>query len=109
MMPALIRQRWWLGGSTFADPSGALTVPLRGPDRSPTTLDRLIPSRSVESWASVPEFSEPPCRGLPLVVTGTSGGRTRRQIHHVAAECIAGVAVRQDRFDPTTGGAQFVG
>jgi hypothetical protein len=32
------------------------------------------------SWTSAPEFGELPDKGSALVVTGSSGGRTRRQI-----------------------------
>ena len=46
-----------------------------------------------------PEFGELLGKGSALVVTGSSGGRTRRQIHQIDAECVAGVAIREDRFD----------
>src|SRR3954447_10005154 len=52
-----------------------------------------------------PEFGELLGKGSALVVTGSSGGRTRRQIHHVVAECVAGVAVREDSFDSAALGA----
>jgi hypothetical protein len=44
-----------------------------------------LPSRLV-SWASAPEFGELLGKGPALVVTSSSGGRTRRQIHHVDTE-----------------------
>jgi hypothetical protein len=49
--------------------------------------------------ASAPEFGELPGKGSALVTTRSSGGRPRRQIHQIAAECVAGVAIRQNRFD----------
>ncbi len=55
--------------------------------------------------ASAPEFGELLGKGPALVVTGSSGGRTRRQIHQIAAECVAGVAVREDGFDSAAAGA----
>jgi hypothetical protein len=57
-----------------------------------------LPSR-LGSWASAPEFGELLGKGSALLVTGSSGGRTRRQIHHIVAECGARVAIREDRFD----------
>lgn len=51
------------------------------------------------SRASAPEFGELLGKASALVETGSSSGRTRRQIHQIAAECVAGVAIRQDRFD----------
>jgi hypothetical protein len=63
-----------------------------------------LPSRLI-SRASAPEFGELLGKGRALVVTGSSGGRTRRQIHQIAAECVAGVAIRQDGFDSAAVGA----
>jgi hypothetical protein len=63
-----------------------------------------LPSRLI-SRASAPEFGELLGKGPALVVTGSSGGRTRRQIHQIAAECVAGVAIRQDGFDSAAAGA----
>ena len=57
-----------------------------------------LPSRLV-SRASAPEFGELLGKGSALVVTGSSGGRTQRQIHRIGAEHVLGVAVREDRFD----------
>ena len=54
------------------------------------------PAESLVSWASAPEFGELLGQGTALVVTGSSGGRTRRRIHQIAAECVAGVAIRDD-------------
>jgi hypothetical protein len=68
-------------------------VPLRS-----RTDDTSPPSRLV-SWASAPEFGELPGKGSALAVTGSSGGRTRRRIHQIGAECVAGVAIREDGFD----------
>jgi hypothetical protein len=47
-------------------------------------------------------------KGSSLVVTGSSGGRTRRPIHHIDAECVEGVAIREDGFDSAATCAQFV-
>jgi hypothetical protein len=55
--------------------------------------------------ASAPEFGELPGKGSALVITGSSGGRPRRLIHQIAAECVAGVAIRQDGFDSAAAGA----
>ena len=63
-----------------------------------------LPSRLI-SRASAPEFGELPGEGSALVVTGSSSGRTQRQIHQIAAECVAGVAVREDGFDSAAAGA----
>jgi hypothetical protein len=52
-----------------------------------------------------PEFAELLGKDYALVETGSSGGRTRRQIHQIAAECVAGVAVREDGFDSAAAGA----
>src|SRR4051812_25073570 len=73
-------------------------VPI-GPPRHEQVSSRL-PSRPV-SWASAPEFGELPGKGSALVVTGSSGGRTRRRIHLIGAqsEYVAGVAVREDGSD----------
>jgi hypothetical protein len=67
--------------------------------------DIVTPTSRLISRASAPEFGEPPGKGSALVVTGSSGGRTRRQIHQIAAECVAGVAVREDGFDSAAAGA----
>jgi len=60
-----------------------------------------LPSRLV-SWASAPEFGELLGKGSALVVTGSSGGRTPRRIHHIDAnaECVLRVVIREDGFDP---------
>jgi hypothetical protein len=43
--------------------------------------EREVGERSrLVSWTSAPEFGELPDKGSALVVTGSSGGRTRRQI-----------------------------
>ena len=73
------------------------------PPRHEQVSSRL-PSRLI-SRASAPEFGELLGKGSALVVTGSSGGRTRRQIHQIAAECVAGVAVREDGFDSAAAGA----
>jgi len=62
------------------------------------------PSRLI-SRASAPEFGELLGKGPALVVTGSSGGRPGRQIHQIAAECVAGVAIREDGFDSAAAGA----
>jgi hypothetical protein len=59
---------------------------------------RRLPSRLV-SYASAPEFGELLGKGSALIVTGSSGGPTRRRIHHIDAECVARVAIREDRRD----------
>jgi hypothetical protein len=46
----------------------------------------VMPAESTVSWASAPEFGELLSKGPALVVTSSSGGRTRRQIHHVDTE-----------------------
>ena len=58
--------------------------------------------------ASAPEFGELLGEGSALVVTGSSGGRTQRQIHRIGAEHVLGVAVREDRFDSAAACAEFV-
>ena len=73
------------------------------PPRHEQVSSRL-PSRLI-SRASAPEFGELLGKGSALVVTGSSGGRTRRRIHQIAAECVAGVAVREDGFDSAAAGA----
>src|SRR5215472_18793663 len=67
-----------------------------------------LPSRLV-SLASAPEFGELLGKGSALVVTGSSGGRTRRQIHQSGAECVAGIAIREDGFDCAAAGAELLG
>ena len=61
-------------------------------------MSSRLPSRLI-SWASAPEFGELLGKGSALVVTGSSGGRTRRRIHQIGAERVAGVAIREDGFD----------
>jgi hypothetical protein len=67
-------------------------------------LSSRLPSRLI-SRASAPEFGELPGKGSALLVTGSSGGRPRRQIHHIVAECGARVAIREDGFDSAAAGA----
>jgi hypothetical protein len=57
-----------------------------------------LPGRLV-SQPSAPEFGELPGKGPALVETGSSGGRARRRIHQIDAECVAGTAIREDGFD----------
>jgi hypothetical protein len=54
----------------------------------PVQVSSRLPSRLV-SWASAPEFGELLGKDSALVETGSSGGRTRRQIHQIVAECVA--------------------
>ena len=61
--------------------------------------------RRLVSRASAPEFGELLGKGSALVEAGSSGGRPRRQIHQIAAESVAGVAIRQDGFDSAAAGA----
>jgi hypothetical protein len=70
-------------------------------EHQPPQVSSRLPSRLV-SWASAPEFGELLGKGSALVVTGSSGGRTRRRIHHIDAnaECVLRVAIREDGFDP---------
>src|SRR5450755_3199975 len=85
------------------------TSPTTSPDHcsSPAASDPdyTLDCEEPVSWASAPEFGELPGKGSALVVTGSSGGRTRRQIHQIAAECVAGAAVREDGFDSAAAGA----
>ena len=70
----------------------------------PEQVSSLLPSRLILG-ASAPEFGESLGKRSALVVTGSSGGRTRRQIHQIAAECVAGVVVREDGLDSAAVGA----
>ena len=54
----------------------------------PVQVSSRLPSRLV-SWASAPEFGELLGKDSALAETGSSGGRTRRQIHQIVAECVA--------------------
>ena len=67
--------------------------------RITTHASGLDPGEALVSWASAPEFGELLGKGSALVVTGSSGGRTQRQIHRIGAEHVLGVAVREDRLD----------
>jgi hypothetical protein len=117
---------WDVAGAaaTVAPAGGAVPEPPRRPNlvwrkplrpvRSPAStrpgshrrkqVSARLPSRLI-SRTSAPEFGELPGKGSALLVTGSSGGRTRRQIHQIAAERIAGVAVREDGFDSAAAGA----
>jgi hypothetical protein len=57
---------------------------------------------------SAPEFGEVFGESFALLVTGSGGGRTRRRIHQIGAECVEGVAVRHDGFDSAAVCAEFV-
>jgi len=50
-------------------------------------------------YLAPPEFGELLGEGSALVVTGSSSGRTQRQIHRIGAEHVRGVAIREDRLD----------
>src|SRR6476661_3447977 len=66
----------------------------------------LPPPCRLFSPASAPEFGELLGKGSALVATGSSGGRTQRQIHRVGAEHVLGGAVREDGFDPAAACAE---
>src|SRR6516162_1808525 len=89
----------------FASTSAAKSAQVSGVSRRvvygvTADVTVLLSSCSRPGWAaSAPEFGEPLGKGSALVVTGSGGGRARRRIHQVGAECVAGVAVGEDGFD----------
>ena len=93
--------------SSYGDSANSYQSPTDLPMPAPDDLasTRANFGAPLISRASAPEFGELLGKGSALVVTGSSGGRTRRQIHQIAAECVAGVAVREDGFDSAAAGA----
>ena len=69
---------------------------------SPLCANR-VPLTQLLAQLSAPEVGELFGKGAALLVTGSGGRRTRRQIHQVAAEGVEGVAVRHDGFHSAAG------
>jgi hypothetical protein len=106
-MPSVgLGRRWHVFGQRlhgFAlvapQPCGFVQAEIHSARRPPRAAPSSRRSTRLISRASAPEFSELLGEGSALVVTGSSNGRTQRQIHRIRAEHVLGVAVREDRFD----------
>ena len=105
-----------VGAATYAE-WAAYWPGASGPFAEPMNeIRKVVFSNSLASadWpetaiaASAPEFGELLGERSALVVPGSSGGRTQRQIHRIGAEHVLGVAVRDDRLDAAAACAELV-